>query len=62
MLATDFHIMDRNVSIGYWKRKPQRKSFGVQHAIPFFLILGRYVIFFNDIINETISQNIENLH
>ena len=34
MLATDFHIMDRKFFIGYWQRKSQCKSFGVQHAIP----------------------------
>ena len=32
--ATDFHIMDRKISMGYWKRKLQYKSFGVQHAVP----------------------------
>ena len=35
MLDTDFHIMDRKISMGYWKRKPHYKSFRVQHAIPF---------------------------
>ena len=35
MLATDFHIMDRKISIGYQQRKSQSKSFGVQHTIPF---------------------------
>ena len=35
MLATDFHIMDRKISMGYLKRKSQRKSSGVQHAIHF---------------------------
>ena len=34
MLATDFHIMDR-ISSGYWKRKSQYISFGVQHGISF---------------------------
>ena len=35
MLATDFHIMDRKRSIGYWQRKSECKFFGAQHAIPF---------------------------
>ena len=35
MLATNFHITDRKISIGYWQRKSQCNSFGVQHAIPF---------------------------
>ena len=35
MLATDFHIMNRKISIGYQQRKSQSKSFGVQHTIPF---------------------------
>ena len=35
MLATDFHIMDRKVSMGYWKKKSDYKYFAVQHAIPF---------------------------
>ena len=35
MLATDFHIMDRKISIGYWPRKSQCKSVGVQYAISF---------------------------
>ena len=34
-LATDFHIMDRKISMGYWKRKSQYKSVGVEHAVPF---------------------------
>ena len=69
MLATDFHIMDRKIYIGYWQRKSRCKSFDVQHAIPFlifhvmpFIILGRYVVFFNDITNQIISQNIEKIH
>ena len=28
MLATDLQIMDRKISIGYWQRKSQCKSFG----------------------------------
>ena len=59
MLATDFYIMDRKIYIGYFQRKSQCKSFGVQHAIPFFLILWRYMVFFNDITNQTVSQNIK---
>ena len=35
MLAIDFHIIDRKISIGYQQRQSQSKSFGVQHAIPF---------------------------
>ena len=35
MLATDFHIMDRKISMGYWQKKTQCKFFGVQHAIAF---------------------------
>ena len=35
MLATDFHIMGRKISMRYRKRKSHYKSFGVQHAIPF---------------------------
>ena len=35
MLATDFHIMDRKASMGYWKKKSDYKYFAVQHAIPF---------------------------
>ena len=31
MLAIDFHIIDRKISIGY----QQSKSFGVQHAMLF---------------------------
>ena len=34
-LATDFHIMNRKISMGHWKRKSNYKSFDVQHAIPF---------------------------
>ena len=35
MLATDFHIVERKMSIGYSQRKSQCKSLGVQNAIPF---------------------------
>ena len=56
---TDFHIMDRKVSTGYWQKRSQYKSFGVQHDHNFSLILWRYMILFNDITNQTISQNIE---
>ena len=35
MLATDFHVMDRQISIGYQQRQSQSKSFGGQLAIPF---------------------------
>ena len=55
MLATDFHIMDRKISMGYWKRKSHYKSFDEQHAVPFFLILWRYN---NDINNQPISNQI----
>ena len=56
VLTTDFHSTDRKISMTYWKRKSHHKSFVVPNA---FLILWKYVIFFNDITNETISQNIE---
>ena len=35
MLPTGFHIVDRNISMEYRKRKLQYKSFGVQRAISF---------------------------
>ena len=35
MLATDFHVMDRQISIGYQQRQSQSKSFGGQLAITF---------------------------
>ena len=35
MLDTDFHIMDRKISMGYCKRKLKHKSFGAGHAMPF---------------------------
>ena len=35
MLATDFHVMDRQISIGDQQRQSQNKSFGGQLAIPF---------------------------
>ena len=34
MLATDFHIMNRKIYMGYWKRKSNYQSFGV-HVISF---------------------------
>ena len=42
--------IDRNISMGYWKRKSYNKSFDLQHI--FSLILWRYVVFFNDIITK----------
>ena len=57
MLANDFHIMDRKVSMGYWKRKSEYNSLGCEWHT-FFLIFWRCVIFFDDISNQRTSQNI----
>ena len=35
MLDTDFPVMDRKISVGYWKRTLQCKSFGAQHVLLF---------------------------
>ena len=61
MLATDFHIMNRKISMEYPKRKSQCKSFGVQHAIP-FLTFVKICVYLNDIFNQAISLNIEKIH
>ena len=59
MLAADFHIIDRKISMGYQNRKSHYKSFDVQHAIPFPWFCKDYVVLFNDITNQTISQSID---
>ena len=58
MLATDFHIMDRKISMGYWE-KITIQIFWHATCHTFFLILWRYVVFLNDITNQTISENIK---
>ena len=61
MLANDFHIMDRKISIGYWKRKSLCKFFGVQQVILIILNFVKTVVF-NEITNQRILQNIEKSH
>ena len=61
MLATDFHIIDRKISV-ILKTKITMQIFWCATSHTLFLILWRYVVFFNDITNQTILQNIEKIH
>ena len=54
--------MDRKIYIGHWQRKSQCKSFGVQNAIAFSKFCEEMCIFFYDITNQAILQNIEKMH
>ena len=61
MSVTDFHIMDRKISIDIDKEN-HNANLLVSSMLYLFLNFVKILVFFNDITNQRISQNIEKIH
>ena len=61
MSVTDFHIMDRKISIDTDKEN-HNANLLVCSMLYLFLNFVKILVFINDITNKRISQNIEKIH
>ena len=61
MSVTDFHIMDRKISIDIDKEN-HNANLLVCSMLYLFLNFVKILVFINDITNKRISQNIEKIH
>ena len=61
MSVTDFHIMDRKISIDIDKEN-HNANLWVCSMLYLFLNFVKILVFINDITNKRISQNIEKIH
>ena len=61
MSVTDFHIMDRKISIDIDKEN-HNANLLVCSMLYLFLNFVKILVFINDTTNKRISQNIEKIH